>query len=180
MRFKWWEPILSWKYRLFKNSSIYLKEVFQATKVTTSPSSVEGGKNLVMVEAGKKAAQVRITATYEFEEHFEEKPKYIQSLMHSIREYIVELDPAIEEVPKKYYVAYKISQNIVCMEPQSRNIKLFVELSAGDVESPPKFYRDVTEIGHYGTGDAEFTISSEQDFALVKPFIELAYNKVGG
>lgn len=52
--------------------------------------------------------------------------------------------------------------------------------SATDVKSPPKFYRDVTEIGHYGTGDTEFTISSEQDFELVKPFIQIAYNKVGG
>lgn len=169
-----------WKYRLFKNSSIYLEEVFQATKVTASPSSVDGGKNPVMVEAGKKAAQVRATATYEFDEHLEGKPAHIQSLMHSIREFIVGLDPAVEEVPKKFYVAYKISQNIVCMEPQSRNIKLFVKLSAADVESPPKFYRDVTEIGHYGTGDTEFTISSEQDFDLVKPYIEMAYNKVGG
>jgi predicted transport protein len=169
-----------WKYRLFKNGSIYLEEVFQATKVTASPSSVGGGKNPVMVEAGKKAAQVRATATYEFEEHLQGKPTHIQSLMHGIREYIVGLDPAIEEVPKKFYVAYKISQNIVCMEPQSRNIKLFLKLRAGDVELPPKLYRDVTEIGHYGTGDTEFTITSEQDFELVKPFIELAYNKVGG
>jgi hypothetical protein len=58
-----------WKYRLFKNGSIYLEEVFQATKVTASPSSVGGRKNPVMVEAGKKAAQVCATATYEFEEH---------------------------------------------------------------------------------------------------------------
>lgn len=168
-----------WKYRLFKNGTIYLEEVFQATKSSSSASSLEG-KNPVMVEAGKKAAQVRATATYEFEEHLDGKPAYIQSLMHGIREFIVGLDPAIEEVPKKFYVAYKISQNIVCMEPQGRNIKLFVKLSAADVESPPKFYRDVTEIGHYGTGNTEFTISSEQDFERVKPFIELAYNKVGG
>ena len=169
-----------WKYRLFKNGSIYLEEVFQATRVTTSPSSIGTGKNPVMVEAGKKAAQVRATATYEFEEHLEGKPEYIQSLMHSVREFIIGLDPAIEEVPKKYYIAYRNSQNIVCMEPQSRNIKLFVKLVAGDVESPPGFYRDVTEIGHSGTGNSEFTISSEQDFERVKPFIELAYNKIGG
>jgi predicted transport protein len=167
-----------WKYRLFKNGSLYLEEVFQATKM---PTTVQGiGKNPVMVEAGKKAAQVRATATYTFEEHLEGKPNSIQTLMHSIREFIVGLDPAIEEVPKKFYIAYKISQNIVCMEPQNRNIKLFLKLSATAIESPPKFYRDVTEIGHYGTGDTEFTICSEEEFEQVKPFIEFAYNKVGG
>lgn len=167
-----------WKYRLFKNGSLYLEEVFQATKV---PTTVQGnGKNPIMVEAGKKAAQVRATATYTFEEHLEGKPNFIQALMHSIREFIVGLDPAIEEAPKKFYIAYKISQNIVCMEPQSRGIKLFLKLGAADIESPPKFYRDVTEIGHYGTGDTEFTLCSDGEFEQVKPFIELAYNKVGG
>lgn len=167
-----------WKYRLFKNGSLYLEEVFQAAKI---PASIPAnGKNPVMVEAGKKAAQVRATATYTFEEHLEGKSKAIQSLMHNIREYIIGLDPAVEEVPKKFYVAYKISQNIVCMEPQSRNIKLFIKLRASDIEAPPKFYRDVTNVGHYGTGDTELTITTESELEEVKPFIELAYNKVGG
>lgn len=138
------------------------------------------GKNPVMVEAGKKAAQVRATATYAFEEHLEGKSEVIQSLMHCGREYILGLDPSVEEVPKKIYVAYKISQNIVCMEPQNRNIRLFVKLRASDVESPPKSYRDLTNIGHPGTGDTEFAISTESEFEHVKPFVELAYNKVGG
>lgn len=161
-----------------KNGSLYLEEVFQAAK---GPTNIQGnGKNPIMVEAGKKAAQVRATATYTFEEHLEGKSSSIQTLMHSIREFIVGLDPAIEEAPKKFYVAYKISQNIACMEPQSRNIKLFLKLRAADIESPPNSYRDVTTIGHYGTGDSEFSICTEDEFEQVKPFVELSYNKVGG
>ena len=38
----------------------------------------------------------------------------------------------------------------------------------------------VTSIGHYGTGDVEFTVSNENDFESIKTFVELAYNKVGG
>lgn len=167
-----------WKYRLFKNGSLYLEEVFQAANI---PATVQvNEKNPVMVEAGKKAAQARATATYTFEEHLEGKPQAIQSLIYSVREYILGLDPSVEEVPKKFYIAYKISQNIVCMEPQSKNIRLFVKLSASDIEAPPKSYRDVTNVGHPGTGDTEFAISTESGLEEVKPFIELAYNKVGG
>jgi len=110
-------------------------------------------------------------ATYTFDEHIEGKPESIQSLVHSIREFILGLDPAVEEVPKKFYVAYKISQNIVCMETKGKSIKLFVKLGASDIESPPASYRDVTNVGHYGTGDAEFTVSTESEFEQVKPFI---------
>jgi predicted transport protein len=165
-----------WKYRLFKNGSFYLEEVFQATKSSTSAS----GKGSVTVEAEGKAAQIGAIAIYTFEKHLEGKQKPVQSLIHSIREYILGLDPAVEESPKKFYVAYKISQNIVCVMAQSTQVRLFIKLKASDIMSPPKSYRDVTSVGHYGTGDTEFTISTENEFEEVKPFIELAYNKVGG
>ena len=168
-----------WKYRLFTNNSLYLEEVLH-NKNTTSNVAQSSNKNPVMVEAGKKAAQVRATAVYNIEEHFERKSKEIQELMHSIREFVTGLDSAIEEVPKKFYIAYKSSQNIVCMEAKSKNIKLFVKLKPVEVEEPPQSFRDVSKIGHYGTGESEFTVSTIEEFEEIKKYIELAYNKVGG
>ncbi len=166
-----------WRYRLYANNSLYLEEVLRGTKAAASDSL---DKNPVMVEAGKKAAQVRTTATYTIEEHFKGKPDAIQELMHSVSEYVMGLDSAIEEIPKKFYIAYKASQNIVCMEARNRNIKLWVKLKPSDVSDPPSYYRDVSGIGHLGTGDAEFIISNQDEFEETKRFIEMAYNKVGG
>lgn len=167
-----------WRYQLFENRVLHLEEVFLANK--GQASVVEGGKNPIMVEAGKKAALVRATASYTFEEHLGGKSEQIQSLLQNTREAILTLDDAIEEVPKKFYIAYKTSQNIVCVEPQTKGVKLFLKLSAKDVENPPPSYRDVTHIGHYGTGDTEFTVSTQGELDEVKPYIELAYNKLGG
>ena len=168
-----------WKYRLFTNNSLYLEEVLHNTKNTTTVSH-SSDKNPVMVEAGKKAAIVRATATYTLDEHFEGKSKEIQELMHIIREFVTGLDTAIEEVPKKYYISYKASQNIVCMEAKSKNIKLFVKLKPSEVAEPPKSFRDVSKIGHVGTGEVEFTISTPEEFEETKKYIELSYNKFGG
>lgn len=166
-----------WKYRLFTNESLYLEEVFHNTKIS---SATDGGKNPVMVEAGKKAAQVRATATYTFEEHLQGKGKKIQELIYAVREFVTGLDSAIEEVPKKFYIAYKASQNIVCMEAKNKHIKLWVKLKPDDMVEKPSCYRNVSNIGHLGTGDVEFTISSVAEFDEIKPYLELAYNKVGG
>lgn len=168
-----------WKYRLFSNNNFYLEEVFHNTKSIPSITK-ENNKNPVMVEAGKKAALVRATATYTFEEHLNGKSKKIQELIHIIREYVTGLDLAIEEVPKKFYIAYKASQNIICVEAKNKNIKIFIKLRPSDIESPPNSFRDVSNIGHYGTGDVEFTISSEEEFDEIKKYILLAYNKIGG
>tara|TARA_R110000850_G_scaffold6072_19_gene23901 strand:+ start:1731 stop:2681 length:951 start_codon:yes stop_codon:yes gene_type:complete len=173
-----------WKYRLFSNDSVYLEEVFHASKSAATSSAAitteAGYKNPVMVEAGKKAEQTRATAIYTFDERLEGKTDEIRELTATIREFILGLDESIEEVPKKFYVAYKVSQNIACMEVKGKNIKLFLKLKPSDVLCGTPNYRDVTSIGHYGTGDVEFTVSSESEFEPVKEFIAMAYNKVGG
>lgn len=173
-----------WKYRLFSNNSIYLEEVFHSSKSAVSSAATmqagNGYKNPIMVEAGKKAALTRATATYTFDERLDGKNEDIRELAITIREYILGLDESIEEVPKKYYVAYKVSQNIACIEVQARNIKIFLKLKPADIPAGTLNYRDVTSIGHYGTGDVEFTLSSETEFEQVKEFISMAYNKVGG
>lgn len=173
-----------WKYHLFTNHSLYLEKAFHSSRAavtqTTSSTSENNYKNPVMVEAGRKAAITRATATYTFEERLEGKSKSIQKLAENIQEFILGIDDSIEEIPKKYYVAYKVSQNIVCMEVQNRNIKLFLKLKPIDIPNETPNYRDVTSIGHFGTGDIEFTIASEEEFEPVKEFIIKAYNKVGG
>ena len=168
-----------WRYRLYTNGSLYLEEVFKQT-FSSDPTVDSLDKNPVMVAAGKKAALTRATGSYTFEQHMEGKSEKIVSLAHAIQEYILGLDTAIEQNPKKFYVAYKISQNIVCMEVQTKHIRLFLKLKPSDIINPPSIYRDVTNIGHYGTGDSEFTLKSERDLNAAKPFIELAYQKVGG
>ncbi len=168
-----------WRYRLYTNDTIYFEEVFKQTYPENSISTVTE-KDPVMVAAGKKAAITRATGSYTFEQHIEGKSEKIKNLAHATQEYILGLDTAIEQSPKKLYVAYKISQNIVCVEVQTRLIRLFLKLKPSDVETPPSIYRDVTNIGHYGTGEAEFTLKSENDLETAKPFIELAYQKIGG
>lgn len=169
-----------WKYRLFSNNSLYLEEVFHTSKSNATVLPDAANKNPIMVEAGKKAALTRSTGSYTFEERLQGKNEQITQLVYSLQEFILGLDESIEEVPKKFYVAYKVSQNIVCMEVMSKAVKLFLKLKPSEIEPDTPNYRDVSEIGHYGTGDVEFTVSNESDLEVVKPYIELAYNKVGG
>lgn len=168
-----------WTYRLFKNDCLYLEEVLQKS-YAASTDATPSGKDPKMVAAGKKAAATRATGTYTLDEHLEGKPEKITQLAQAIREFIMGLDPAMEESPKKFYVAYKISQNIACMELQKQRIILYLKLNPKDVKTPAKISRDVSKIGHYGTGDLELSLRRSNDFDSVKDLIELAYQKVGG
>jgi len=167
-----------WTYRLFKNSTLYLEEVFHKT-YQSSPIVGSESKNPVMVAAGKKAAITRKTGSYTFEEHIRGKPDKIKTLAIAIQEYITGLDSSIEETPKKLYVAYKISQNIVCMEIQAQKIILYLKLNPKNLDYIPAIARDLTNKGHWGTGDLEIIVKAAEDFEIAKKYIEMAYQKIG-
>ena len=162
-----------WSYRLYRNDALYLEEVFQ--KSVGASSSRETG-----LTAGQKAAITRKTATYTFEEHLDGRPEAIRSMAVEMQEFMLGLDPSMEESPKKFYVAYKISQNIVCMEVQQKRLLLYLKLAPGSLDAMPRFARDVSEIGHYGTGDLEVSVKSQADLAAAMELCELAYQRVGG
>ena len=52
----------------------------------------------------------------------------------------MKLDPAIEEAPKKLYVAYRTTQNIACAEIQKQKILLFLKLDPKKITGPTNVY----------------------------------------
>ncbi len=168
-----------WRYRLFKNACLLLEEIFHRT-VSTSQDMVASNKNPVMVAAGKKAALTKATGVYSFEQHILGKPEYIKEIVFELKEHIMNLDSAMEEVPKKLYVAYRIAQNIVCMEVKKQKVVLYLKLKPKEIFNPPKISRDVSSIGHFGTGDFEIAVTSPADLRVAKEFIDMAYQRIGG
>jgi predicted transport protein len=168
-----------WQYRLFHNNCLYLEEIFRKT-VNTDPTTEGISKSPIMVAAGKKAAQTRKTGTYNFEQHLDGRPEQIKNLVLQVQEFVLGLDAAIQEAPKKFYVAYKLSQNIVCMEVKKKNVLLYLKLEPQKLDSLPSIARDVTAIGHFGTGDLELVLESQTDFETSKPLIQQAYRRIGG
>lgn len=170
-----------WQYKTYDNGILNIEEVYKRTTSTTNQDTAYiSSKNPVIVEAGKKAALTRKTATYTLEEHFENLDENILELFNTIRDYIVSIDSSIEETPKKNYIAYKTSQNFACLQTYKRKLTLFLKLDANQVNPMPKQCRDVSEIGHFGTGDFELIIKELADFEETRHLINEAYKNIGG
>jgi predicted transport protein len=90
------------------------------------------------------------------------------------------LPTKIQEAPKKFYVAYKLSQNIVSMDVNKKAVVLYLKQEPKKLGSLPSIARDATDIGHYGTGALEVEVKTSADFEIAKPFILQAYQKIGG
>jgi predicted transport protein len=162
-----------WTYRLFNNSTVYFEDVQHKSYVPSGSAGKE-------VAAGKKAALTRATGTYSFDQHLQGKPEEIRQLARTVQEFVSKLDVAIEEVPKKRYIAYRISQNILCMEIQKRKVFLYLKLDPKKDPGPEGISRDVTRIGHFGTGNLRITLRQGNDVKAAYPWILKAYQAVGG
>ena len=101
-------------------------------------------------------------------------PKIVQ-IYENIHDYIMSLGDDVSENRLKHYSAYKKLKNIVCLEIRKRSSVVYLKLNPSEVELVEGFCRDVSNIGHWGTGDVELTIKEDADFVKAKDYILKSY-----
>jgi predicted transport protein len=78
--------------------------------------------------------------------------------------------------PKRRY----LSNAYVCMSlisKQDPHVFLTLKLDPATVDLEKGFARDVSNIGHWGTGDLELVLRTSADFIKAKVLIERAYQE---
>lgn len=100
----------------------------------------------------------------------------IQNLYISIRDYIFSLGDDITENKLKYYTAFKKVRNFVSIAIYKDKVILWLKIEPKDINLEEGFTRDVSDIGHHGTGDLEVTIREDKDLKKSMLLIEKAYN----
>ena len=110
-------------------------------------------------------------------ELLEKSSEEIKNSFESLKTFIFSLGADIQLKGLKFYYAFKKIRNFVTVEihPQNNTIALFIRLEPKTIKLVNGFTRDVTNIGHWGTGNLEVTIKSTEDFELSKPYIIKSY-----
>jgi predicted transport protein len=80
----------------------------------------------------------------------------------------------------KYYVAFKRLGNFACVyiTPTKKEITVWVKLDPSTIPKEENFTKDVSGIGHYGTGDLAIFIRNDEDLEKAKPLIVRSYEGV--
>ena len=66
------------------------------------------------------------------------------------------------------------------IEVQRHKATLFMKLNPKQMKPFPEGARDMTNIGHYGTGDLEYTVKMDGDLKQAERLIRMAFEHVGG
>lgn len=101
----------------------------------------------------------------------------LKDRFEGVRAFLQALGADVQTKTLKYYVAFKRIKNFACVEirTQEKKVTVFAKLDPTKVAIEDGFTRDVTSIGHYGTGDLEITIRNMSDFEKAKPLLVQAY-----
>jgi predicted transport protein len=95
----------------------------------------------------------------------------------ALHAFMMALGDDVQETTLRFYIAFKRIKNFACVEfrPSTSKILMFVKVDPATVQLEVGFTRDVSSIGHFGTGDLEITLSKAEDLERAKRLIELSY-----
>lgn len=105
--------------------------------------------------------------TYTIESHPYLLATPLRELFEAFRKEVLALDPCVTEEFLKLYVAYKAETNFVDVVPQSKRLRLSLNMAFADIHDPKGLCKDITGIGRWGNGDVEVGLSSLQDLPYV-------------
>lgn len=103
-------------------------------------------------------------------------PRKFVEIIEAIDIHVRTLGDDVQRKNLKCYIGYKRLRNFATVVANTKAVLLFLHLDPMVVKMEAGFTRDVTEIGHWGTGDLEVTLSSLADFEKAKPYLQQAYD----
>lgn len=100
----------------------------------------------------------------------------MMELASAVDEALLGLGDGVNRVERKQYRAYQRLRNFACLCPPQRS-KLLVYLKADpkDVDLVPGFTRDVSGLGHHGTGDLEVQLRTPKDVERAEDLFRASY-----
>jgi predicted transport protein len=95
----------------------------------------------------------------------------------ALRAYMLALGDDVQETKLQYYIAFKRIKNFACVEFRltTGKILLFIKVDPTSVQLEPGFTRDVSNVGHFGTGDLEISLTKAEDLERAMPLIKRSY-----
>ena len=100
-----------------------------------------------------------------------------RELFEALRREVLALDPCVTEEFLKLYVAYKAETNFMDVVPQSKRLRLSLNIGYVEIDDPRGICRDVTLLGRWGNGDVEVGFASLDELPYVMGLVRQALEK---
>lgn len=164
----------------FKDLPIELWEVKKFTNKTVSYNQIQTGntKESVKTISRKNDDINRVNKeikVFTEDDHLSKSSDEIKEVYEKFKIAILNFDN-IGIKPKKYYISFtKNNKNVTDFVIQKESIKLYINLSFGEIDDPKKIARDISNIGTWGSGDYEIRVSNDKNLEYIVSLIKQSY-----
>jgi uncharacterized protein with ParB-like and HNH nuclease domain/predicted transport protein len=125
-----------------------------------------------------RQARAKVGVTYSLEDHAALKGP-IRPLYDKLAKRVLNLDAGVVDEVRKQYIAFKLSSNFLEVAPLASDLKLYLDISPGELDDPSGLGRDVSAVGHWGTGDVEVRLSGADQLEGVMALVRQAFDLQG-
>jgi len=162
-----------WTYRRYDDNFLFLDSIFAGTSQTAN----KRGKPVVINDDEKESNEE--TIIYTIEDHLHDKPNELRALFDVFRERIFALnaDGDILEKASKIYISYKHGKNFCEVQFLANSMKIWLDIPFVDVDDPNKLCRDVSKVGHHGTGHTETKLANLSEIDNAMYLVEQSYKQ---
>ncbi|MFL4476050.1 DUF5655 domain-containing protein [Paeniglutamicibacter sp. MACA_103] len=158
------------RYRDFGSELLAVELV--TTTTTAASSSSQRRVSTVVPGGGPRLSREKTVA-----DHLAQADSELQGLYADFEAFALSLGDDVVKNERKNYFAFRRLKNFACAEvhPQSRNLLIYLKLDPSTVEIQEGFMRDVSSIGHFGTGDVELRVVDKQAWDTIEMLTRRAY-----
>lgn len=153
-----------WEVQQFEDGNVSIRQIKQ-TSSATSIKPIAQQSSVIQ----KVTSEIKV---YSEADHESAVDPGIFELYEKFRDAILNLADGIEVSPQKLYIALKKNGNLACIQLQKKNLKIYIGAKKGKLDDPKKLAKDVSAIGHYGTGDYEIQVSNDKDLEYIMSLVK--------
>jgi len=172
------------RYRYFGDDLLLLELVNaqSATEQVKSTSSTQRAAQKTLIHnAQSTVVKAKKHASDKAQvERLAEDSDALKQLYDEVCDFCEQLGDEVQRKELKLYTAFKKIKNftsvVVLTGKKDPKLQIFLKLPGSQAEGEPNC-RDVTNIGHWGTGDFELNIRTLDDLSRAKELITLSYER---
>ncbi len=104
-------------------------------------------------------------------------PDSIIETYEELKSRILNLGENIEIRPRKHYIGFIANTNFTDIHLKKSKLKIWINLTKGELDDPKRLARDVSKVGHWGNGDYEISLKPNADLDYLMILIKQSYKK---
>lgn len=97
-----------------------------------------------------------------------------RELYFKFKDAVLNLADDIQVIVNKQYIAFKKGINILCVAIQKKQIRMWIGVKAGLLDDAKGLAKDVSNVGHWGTGDYEVAVTNDKDLEYIMSLVKQA------